>query len=82
MAITTSQIDALPSFTPAQMLTAVEYAIVMVSVSGQSYSINGRSFSKSNLSELKKLRDDLKAEVDAAASSSGRNAALADFSDQ
>jgi len=80
MAITTTQIDNLADFTPAQMLKALNKAIIDVAVAGQTYSINGRSFSRANLTELKKIRDDIKAEVEAASTSTGDTIVLADIS--
>lgn len=82
MAITTVQIEALPDYTAGNILKALNYAIIQVALGNQNYSLNGRSFGRANLADLKRIRDDIKAEVDAAASSSGRNAALGDFSDQ
>lgn len=79
MSLTTSQIDDLPSFTPAQMLKAVEYALVMIPVSSQSYSINGRSFNRANFDELVAFRDQLKAEVEASGAEGGRLTSLAVF---
>lgn len=82
MAITVTQIENLPDYSSGNLLSALNYAIAQVALSGQGYSINGRTYTRANLADLKRIRDDIKAEVDAAASSSGRNAALADFSDQ
>lgn len=82
MAISITQIDGVPDYTPANLLKSLNYAIVQITMSGQSYSINGRTFNRANLADLKRIRDDIKAEVDASASSSGRNAALGDFSNQ
>lgn len=82
MAITTTQIESLPAYSAGNILTALNYAIVQIALGNQSYSLNGRSYTRANLSDLKRIRDSIRAEVDAEASSSGRNAALADFSDQ
>lgn len=82
MAITTTQIDNLPDYSPADLLKSLNYAIVQVTLGNQGVSVNGRSYTRANLADLKRIRDDIKSEVDAASSSSGRNAALADFSSQ
>lgn len=82
MAITVTQIESLPDYSAGNILSALNYAIIQVAVANQSYSLNGRSYSRANLESLKKIRDDIKAEVDSASSTSGRNAALADFSSQ
>lgn len=82
MAITTTQIESLPDYSSGNLLSALNFAIIQIAMRGQSYSLNGRTYSSANLADLKRIRDDVKAEVDAASSTSGRNAALADFSDQ
>lgn len=82
MAITTTQIESLPAYTAGHLFAALNYAIIQIATSGQSYSLNGKTFTRANLDSLKRIRDDIKSEVDAAASTSGRNAALGDFSDQ
>ena len=82
MAITVVQIESLPDYTAGNILSALNYAIIQVALGNQAYSLNGRSFTRANLKDLKAIRDDVKAEVDSASSTSGRNAALGDFSDQ
>jgi len=82
MAITTVQIESLPDYTSGNILKALNYAIIQVALGNQNYSLNGRSFGRANLADLKRIRDSVKAEVDAESSSSGRNTALADFSGQ
>ena len=82
MAITVTQIENLPAYTAGNILDSLNYAIIQIALSGQSYSLNGRTYTRANLESLKRIRDSIKAEVDAASSSSGRNTALADFSGQ
>lgn len=55
--------------TAAGMLEEVNKAIVAVAAGGQSYKIGSRSLTRANLTELKKLREELAAE--AAAESGG-----------
>ena len=50
---------------PAEFLEQVDRAICGVLVGGQSYRIGNRSLTRADLSMLKKLRDDLAAQVQA-----------------
>lgn len=75
-------IDNLQSFTPAQMLKAVEHAIVAVSIDGQTVSIGGRMFGAADLDKLRAMRDVLKREVAEAASATGTLTALGVFGTQ
>lgn len=78
----TIDVDSIQDFTPANLLKTVEYAIAHIAVGGQSYTINGRQFTRANLSELKTMREDLKAEVAEAASATGTMTAYASFNRQ
>jgi len=75
-------IDNLQSFTAAEMLKAVEYAIVAVSIDGQTVSIGGRMYGAGDLDKLRKLRDVLKREVAEAGSVTGTLTALGVFGTQ
>lgn len=48
------------------MLEQVEAAITAVLAGGQSYKIGSRSLTRADLGELKKMREDLKAQIGAA----------------
>lgn len=71
--------DNLQDVTPANLLKAVNVAIAKVTLGGQSYTINGRTFTRANLPELKKMRDDLSREVAESSSGTGGLIALAKF---
>jgi hypothetical protein len=58
--------------TLADMLDEVESAISAV-LMGKSYSVNGRSLTRENLSELTKWRSALKTEIASADNLGGRN---------
>lgn len=75
-------IDNLQTFTAAQMLKAVEYAIVTISIDGQSTSIGGRMYTAADLDKLRKMRDDLKREVAESESATGTLTALGSFGTQ
>ena len=78
--MTPDEIDALPSYTAAQLLKVVERNIVEVTTGGQSYGINGRQLTRANLPELFKQRDALKAEIqEAAATTNGGGNVLVRF---
>lgn len=49
--------------TAAGMLVEVNKAILTVAAGGQSYKIGSRSLTRANLTELKKLREELAAEA-------------------
>ena len=49
-----------------ELLEEVNKAIVAVTAGGQSYKIGSRSLTRANLTELKKLREELRAETAAA----------------
>jgi hypothetical protein len=67
MAISTSDIDALPDWTTAQELKAVKNAIIQIEMSGQSYTLGSRSLSRADLgalySEKRRLERQLQAET-------------------
>ena len=46
-----------------KQLQAVNDAIYAIMVGGQSYKIGSRSLTRANITELKKLRDDLEARI-------------------
>ena len=50
-------------------LTEVETAITQIQTSGQSFSVDGITYSRANLSALIQLRDNLKGETDRTAGS-------------
>lgn len=64
MALTPTEIDALPSYTAAQLLKVLERNIVEITTGGQSMGINGRQLTRADLSALFKQRDALKAEIE------------------
>lgn len=72
-------VDSLQSFTAAEMLKLVEYAIAQLLVGSQSYTINGKTYVRADLDKLRKMRDDLNREVQEAASPTGTLTALASF---
>jgi len=48
----------------ASLLSKVEDGITVILTGGQSYKLpNGQEYTRANLAELRKLRDDLKSEV-------------------
>jgi len=75
-------VDGLPEFTAAQMLRAVQHAIVRIAVDGQSASIAGRMYTESDLDKLRKMRDVLTAEVEMEGSPTGTLTALGRFGTQ
>lgn len=78
----TIDVSSLQTFTAAQLLTLVEYAIAHLLAGGQSYSIGSRTVTKANLAELREWRKELKAEVNESSSVTGTLTALADFGRQ
>lgn len=64
-------VDSIQDFTTAQLLKLVQYAIATLMTGGQSYTINGRQFTRADLDELRRMRTDLKAEVDAEEANEG-----------
>lgn len=74
----TIDVNGIQTFTLAEMLTLVEHAIAQLMVGGQSYDINGRSFTRADLDKLRQWRLDLKAEIDSEDSTEG-GIALARF---
>ncbi len=77
---TIADIDSLDDFTPEHLLKATKNTIVNVLLAGQAYGINGRSYTRANLPELKKLRDDLSREI-AEAANGGLLIAYGDFNE-
>lgn len=58
-------VDALQTFTTAQLLTLTEYRIAQILAGAQAYGANGRQLTHADLKTLYEQRDKLKAEVDA-----------------
>lgn len=80
MALTPTEIDALPSYTAAQLLKVLERNIVEVLATGQSVGVTGKQWQRADLEQLKKMRDDLKAEIaEAAAGENGGGNVLVQF---
>ena len=50
-------------YSPKELLAQVDKALTAVMVGGQSYKIGSRSLTRANLTELRKLRADLAAQV-------------------
>jgi len=68
-------INSLQSFTPSDMLKLVNHAIAQILAGAQSYTINGRQFSKADIGELRMWRQELMLEVESA----GNDIAAVDF---
>jgi hypothetical protein len=75
-------LSTLPSYTDAELLKAVRYAIAQVLVGGQSITLMGRTFTRADLTELQKIAEVLQEKVDQAASATGTLTALARFGSQ
>jgi hypothetical protein len=71
MAVSNTDIDALPERTTAQRLKAVRFAIDAILFGGQSRSIAGRAIASGNLNDLRKMEKELVAEINAAAGDDG-----------
>lgn len=64
-------IDTTPQpYTDAEMLLLVRAAIVQIMVTGQSYTIGTRSFTRASLTELRKLESDIQNRIDVSAGDS------------
>lgn len=61
----TIDVDALQSFTTAQLLKLTEYRIAQILAGSQAYSMDGRQLTHADLETLYRERDRLKAEVEA-----------------
>lgn len=57
----------LTEYTPAQMLAEVNKAIQAILIGGQSYKIGSRSLTRADLALLRIMKNDLEAQVAAAA---------------
>ncbi len=68
----TSTLNGLPSYTPAQMLKAVNQAIVELMLGAQEWTIGERTFRRSDLADLKRFRSMLIEEVGGAGEGIGR----------
>jgi len=75
----TIDFDNIQVVTDANLLKAVNVAIATVMVGGQSYTINGRTFTRGDLDKLYKIKNDLEQVVSEAASATGSTTALARF---
>ena len=64
--------DNVQEMTRQQLYDEVNKAITAVLVGGQSYKIGSRSLTRANITELRKLRDELAAEIAA----EGKNSLL------
>jgi hypothetical protein len=83
MALTPTEIDALPSYTAAQLLKVLERNIVDVHTAGQSYSVSGRVLTRADLPSLYEQRERLKMEIaDAAVSDQGGGNVLVKFGEE
>lgn len=65
MAIQTTQLDAIPDYTTAQKIKAVDAAIIAVLVAGQSNGMSGSSILRAQLKDLRELRAELVADGEA-----------------
>ena len=75
----TIDVSALQTFTLAEQLTLVEYAIAHLMVGGQSYSIAGRTYTRADLDDLIEWRDKLKDAIAESGSVTGTLDALVKF---
>jgi hypothetical protein len=55
--------DEIKNMTKKELLAEVEKAIYTILVGGQSYKIGSRSLTRANITELKNLRAELRAEI-------------------
>lgn len=62
----TIDVDALQTFTAAELLKLTEYRIAQILAGAQAYSTNGRQLTHADLNTLYAERDKLKSEVEAA----------------
>lgn len=58
-AMTTAEIDALPTYTNTQLLKLIDFQIQAILAGGQRYSINERNMEKAKLDDLFKRRQEL-----------------------
>jgi hypothetical protein len=63
-ALTTDEIDALPTYTNAQLLKLIDFQIASILAGGQRYSVNERNMEKAKLDDLFKRRAELVAAVE------------------
>lgn len=75
-------VNAIQSFSSAELLKLVEYAIAQITVGGQSVMIAGRRFDRASLNELRRMREELTREVQEAESPTGTLTALGRFGKQ
>lgn len=74
--------DNMQTITDAQMLKAIRHAIAHIAVGGQSYMINGRQFTRADLSKLEELKERYETLVAEAGSATGTLTAYASFNRQ
>lgn len=67
MAISNSDIAAIPTYTDAELLTLTRKAIVDVLAGGQAYGVQGRQFTRADLAELYSTVQLLEQRINAAA---------------
>jgi len=79
MAISDTTITNLEDYTDGQIVKMIRYAIIQIMASGQSYSINGRTFTRANVKDLKELLTFFEDRVEAESSTTGTNIALVEF---
>lgn len=74
--------DSLQTITAANLLKSVNHAIAHLNLGGQSYTINGRTYTRAQLPDLMDARDRLQKEISESASPTGRLTALGKFGRQ
>ena len=74
-------VDNIQTFTAAQQLALVEYAIASIMAGGQSISIGGRQFTRASLKDLQDWRDQLKQEIGDTSTDDSTGIALVRFGD-
>lgn len=79
MAISKADIAAIPDYTDGEMVKLCKLALSQILAGSQSYSINGRTFSRANLNDLKKLLAFYEDRVEEATNGSQGNIALVEF---
>lgn len=78
----TIDFSSMQTITDSEMLKAIRVAIATVAVGGQSYTINGRTFTRASLKELQDLEQFYQTRVAEASSTTGTLTAYASFNRQ
>lgn len=78
MSLSKAEIDALPNYTDADMVKLCKHAHIQIMGGAQSYSINGRSFTRATLGELMKMLSFYESRVEES-DNGGNFAALTEF---